>query len=89
MNFSPNCVPLCYLSIDKIVSLSGFSKPTVEKYIKFLQENDIIQKYNLGYFKNTEGYSIIIPTVYTLNPVDIKIIKNNIKHILYNFESWG
>lgn len=89
MNFSPNCVPLCYLSIDKIVSLSGFSKPTVEKYIKLLQENNIIQKYNLGYFKNTKGYSVIIPTVYTLNPVDVKTIKNNIKHILYNFESWG
>ena len=88
MNFSPQNVAYCFPKLVTLIDITKFSKSTITKYITILKDCNMIFTYSLGYFINTNNKKIPTPTVYTLNPIDENVLKNNISASLENFKEW-
>ena len=88
MNFSSQNIPFCFASIDTLSKETNISKQTIAKYIDILIKCNLIYIYNVGNFINTNNKIIPTSTVYTLQNIEIKTIKNNLSAYLYNFKEW-
>jgi hypothetical protein len=88
MNFSSQSLTFCFASIDTLVKETNISKQTIAKYIDILIKCNLIYTYNVGNFINTNNKIIPTSTVYTLQNIEIKTIKNNLSAYLYNFKEW-
>ena len=88
MNFSSQSLTYCFPAIERLKNICKFSKKTIEKYINVLTECKLLYSYSINNYIDTYGQIISIPTLYSLNQIDLKTLKNNLSVQLHNFKEW-
>ena len=78
----------CFPSIKKLEQFSGFNHTTILKMINILQDMKLLYVYDLGNYRTKKGTIQKQSLIYTLEPLDKQILKNNIASLKKNYLYW-
>ena len=88
MNITEQSPAFCFPSIKKLETYSGFHHSTIIKIIEILQNMYLLYIYDLGKYKTVSGEIKQQTLVYTLNPINKQLLKNNIASLKHNKIIW-
>lgn len=88
MNFSSQSLKYCFSSLDNLIKKSGLSRSSVLKYMSILQQANMIYIYDVGEYVDIDINIQKSPIIYTLEKININLLKNNISSYLTNFNYW-
>lgn len=88
MNMTDQVPSFCFPSIKKLEQFSGFNHTTILKMINILQDMQLLYVYDLGNYRTKKGTIQKQSLIYTLEPLDKQILKNNIASLKKNYLYW-